>query len=88
MANNQDLENVLSVTDLCGNGVEAALHLSWSRAMSIDLGAKMKTGFINGKFPRPAEDDPILEKWIWSTIWTLRALRFLLLERSLLDSTS
>ncbi|KAK4385545.1 hypothetical protein Sango_2678500 [Sesamum angolense] len=29
----------------------------WSRSIKIALGATMKLGFINGKIPKPAEDD-------------------------------
>ncbi|KAK9110761.1 hypothetical protein Sjap_018821 [Stephania japonica] len=49
---------------LVSNLPTGANYHSWSRAMNIALGAKMKTGFINGKFPRPAEDDAIFERTV------------------------
>lgn len=37
---------------------------SWNRSMMIALSVKNKLGFINGDFPRPADDDPLLQSWI------------------------
>lgn len=42
---------VLVSTPLTGNN-----HLSWNRSMKIALGAKVKLGFIKGKYKMPNED--------------------------------
>ncbi|KAL0389722.1 UNVERIFIED_CONTAM: Retrovirus-related Pol polyprotein from transposon TNT 1-94 [Sesamum calycinum] len=37
--------------------------LGWSRAVYVSLGSKMKLGFIDGSFPKPAAGSKNLEKW-------------------------
>ncbi|KAL0393287.1 UNVERIFIED_CONTAM: hypothetical protein Sradi_2551500 [Sesamum radiatum] len=49
---------------LVSNPLNGRNFLSWSRSIKIVLGAKMKLGLINGKIPKPAEDDEELEQWI------------------------
>ncbi|KAL0354233.1 UNVERIFIED_CONTAM: hypothetical protein Sangu_1004600 [Sesamum angustifolium] len=37
--------------------------LRWSRAVYVSLGSKMKLGFIDGSFPKPAAGSKNMEKW-------------------------
>ncbi|KAK9114068.1 hypothetical protein Syun_020865 [Stephania yunnanensis] len=39
-------------------------YLGWSRSMKMALGAKMKTSFIDGRCPKPAETSPHFDQWI------------------------
>ncbi|KAL0311653.1 UNVERIFIED_CONTAM: hypothetical protein Scaly_2920200 [Sesamum calycinum] len=63
---------------LVSNPLNGRNFLSWSRSIKIMLGAKMKLGFINGKIPKPAEDDEELEQWIRAdcmvTSWLLNSI--------------
>lgn len=64
---------VLVSTPLTGNN-----HLSWNRSMKIASGAKVKLGFINGKYKMPNEDsldfeqqnrvDYMVTSWILNSI--------------------
>lgn len=47
---------LLVATSLTGNN-----YFSWSRLMTIALGAKVKLGFINGNIERLDEDSPDFE---------------------------
>ncbi|KAK9096011.1 hypothetical protein Sjap_021508 [Stephania japonica] len=38
-------------------------YLSWSCAILIVLGAKMKNSFVDGRFPKPASSDPLFDRW-------------------------
>ncbi|KAJ8756043.1 hypothetical protein K2173_024590 [Erythroxylum novogranatense] len=64
---------VLVTTPLNGNN-----YLSWSRAMRIALGAKLKLDFITGKCDRPQEDSPDYDRWcrvdFMVTSWILNAI--------------
>ncbi|KAL2230522.1 UNVERIFIED_CONTAM: hypothetical protein Sindi_1646600 [Sesamum indicum] len=39
-------------------------YLSWSRAMRIALGAKMKLDYFNGKSQKPQEDYEYYKQWL------------------------
>ncbi|KAL2244201.1 UNVERIFIED_CONTAM: Retrovirus-related Pol polyprotein from transposon RE1 [Sesamum indicum] len=50
-------------------------YLTWSRAVYVALGCKMKLAFIDGTFPRPASGSALFEQWrradlmVTSWIW-------------------
>ncbi|KAL2251562.1 UNVERIFIED_CONTAM: hypothetical protein Sindi_2278500 [Sesamum indicum] len=50
----------LSLTSLPLYGTN---FLVWRRAVYVSLGTKMKLGFIDGSFPKPAAGSVIFEQW-------------------------
>lgn len=74
-------------TPLDGNN-----YLSWSRAIKIALGAKMKLNFINGRCERPSEDADIFEQWqrvdCMVTSWILNSISKQIVEAFLYTTTA
>lgn len=78
---------LLVTTPLIGSN-----YLSWSRSMSIALGAKVKLGFINGKCLKPEENSVDYEQWLrvdcMVTSWILNSISKDLIESFLYATTA
>ncbi|KAJ8898907.1 hypothetical protein K2173_008400 [Erythroxylum novogranatense] len=78
---------VLVSTPLSGNN-----YLSWSRAMRIALGAKLKLDFVNGKCERPNEGSSDFDRWCrvdyMVTSWILNAISKDIVESFLYASSA
>ncbi|KAL0416927.1 UNVERIFIED_CONTAM: Retrovirus-related Pol polyprotein from transposon RE2 [Sesamum latifolium] len=63
---------------LASSPLDGSNFLAWSRAVYVSLGCKMKLGFIDGTFPRPAfgsakfeqwrRADLMVTSWLWNSI--------------------
>ncbi|KAK9099581.1 hypothetical protein Syun_026626 [Stephania yunnanensis] len=71
---NSDHPGMILVT----NSLTGLNYLTWSRAMRIALGAKMKLGFIDGRCAKPTSSDPNFDRWIkvdcMVTSWILNSI--------------
>ncbi|KAL0455850.1 UNVERIFIED_CONTAM: hypothetical protein Slati_0924200 [Sesamum latifolium] len=58
--------------------LDGTITCPWSRSIRIELGAKMKLGFINGKTPERKEGSDEYEQWIRNdcmvTSWILNSI--------------
>ncbi|KAJ4821283.1 hypothetical protein LUZ62_033849 [Rhynchospora pubera] len=55
-----DSNTALKLTSVPLNG---HIYLSWAKAVNISLGGKGKLGHINGKLPKPLENNPNFDQW-------------------------
>ncbi|KAL2225522.1 UNVERIFIED_CONTAM: hypothetical protein Sindi_2944300 [Sesamum indicum] len=63
---------------LASSSLNGSNYLTWSRAVYVALGYKMKLAFIDGTFPRPPAGSSLFEQWrrvdlmvtscLWNTI--------------------
>ena len=52
---------VMQLVSIPFNGLN---FTSWSRSVTMALGAKLKLGFVNGMCTKPVDDDEALQRWI------------------------
>ncbi|KAL2237900.1 UNVERIFIED_CONTAM: Retrovirus-related Pol polyprotein from transposon RE2 [Sesamum indicum] len=63
---------------LTSSPLDGTNFLVWRRAVYVSLGTKMKLGFIDGSFPKPAAGSVIFEQWrrvdLMVTSWELSSM--------------
>ncbi|KAK9167857.1 hypothetical protein Scep_003048 [Stephania cephalantha] len=77
---------------LVSNSLTGFNYISYSRAMTIALGAKTKLGFADGSCLKQADEDPLLKRWIkvdyMVTSWILNSISKEIVEVFLYISSS